>query len=95
MTAYTKSLIGPKLFDINTILINSLRNVILSNRECITDCDVLKEIYMHRNHSIANEDDLIIFLMNNGATHKEINETMHIPLRRIQEISKGIDRKEM
>ena len=90
-----KALLGLSHSDINTILINSLRNVILSNRDCVTDCDVLKEIYMHRNHSIANEDELIIFLINYGATHKEINETMHIPLRRIQEISKGIDRKEV
>lgn len=76
--------------DINTILINSLRNVILSNRECLTNCDVLKETFLYRSHSICNEDDLIKYLMNYGATHKEINETMHIPLRRIQEVSKCI-----
>lgn len=89
------ALLGLSHSDINTILLNSLRNIVLSGRECLTNCDVLKEIYLHRTHSIGNEDDLIKFLMDYGATHKEINETLQIPLRKIQGISKGIDRKEM
>ena len=57
---------------------NALRNVVLSNRDCLTNCDVLKEIYLHKNHSICNEDRLIKFFMDNGATHKEINESMQV-----------------
>lgn len=89
------ALLGLSHSDINTILLNALRNVVLSNRDCLTNCDVLKEIYLHKNHSICNEDSLIKYFMDNGATHKEINESMQIPLRKIQGISKAIDRKEM
>ena len=89
------ALAGLSHSDIKTILYNAMRSVILSDRGCLTNCDVLKEIYFHQNHSIEVEDDLIKFLMENGATHKEINECMRIPLRKIQGISKGVDRKEM
>ena len=71
-----------------------MRGVILSGRNCLTSCDVLKEIYFHKNHAIENEDDFIKFLMKYGATHKEINESLEIPLRKIQEISRSIVRKE-
>lgn len=81
--------------DIKTIVLNAIRGVILSNRNCLTNCDVLKAIYFHKNHIIENEDELIKFLLEYGATHKEINETIKYPLRKIQEISKNINRKEV
>lgn len=74
--------------DITTILMNALRTVVLSKRDCLTNCDVLKEIYLHKKHSICSEDELIKYFMDYGATHKEINESMQIPLRKIQGISK-------
>lgn len=80
--------------DIKTIVYNAMRSVILADRSCLTNCDVLKEIYFHKNHAVSDENALIRYLMENGATHKEINESMKIPLRKIQGISKGIDRKE-
>ena len=52
-----------------------------------------EEIY--KNHAIENEDDLIEYLLKNGVTHKEINDSLAIPLRRIQGISKNLDRKEL
>lgn len=89
------ALIGLSHSDIKTIIYNAMRGIILSDRYRLTNCDVLKEIYFHKNHSIEVEDDLIKYLMENGATHKEINESMKIPLRKIQGISKDVDRKEM
>lgn len=88
------ALIGLSHSDIKTIIFNAMRGVILSDRTCLTNCDVLKEIYFHRNHTVEDEDELIKYLMENGATHKEINESMKIPLRKIQGISKNVDRKE-
>lgn len=79
--------------DIKTIIYNAMRGIILSDRHCLTNCDVLKETYFHKNHSIEGENDLIKYLMENGATHKEINESMKIPLRKIQGISKDVERK--
>ena len=43
--------------------------------------------------AIGNEDDFIKYLLERGITHKEINEELDIPLRKIQGISKNIERK--
>ena len=80
--------------DIKNVLFSALRNVILSYRDCLTNCDVIKEIYFHRNHTIDNEDEFISYLLSHGVTHKELNEGLAIPLRKIQSVSKSIDRKE-
>ncbi len=89
------ALIGLSHSDIKTIIYNAMRSAILAGKSCLTNCDVLKEIYLHKNHAVSNEDDLIKYLMENGATHKEIYEDMKIPLRKIQGISKSVDRKEL
>ena len=81
--------------DIKTVLFGSLRNVILSDRDTLTNCDVLKDVYFHKKHTIDNEDDFIRYLLAHGVTHKELNTELEIPLRRIQSISKNIDRKEI
>lgn len=80
--------------DVKTILFSALKTVILSNRDTLTNCDVLKEIYFHQKHNINNEDEFIIYMLAHGATHKELNEGLDIPLRKIQNISKSMDRRE-
>ena len=87
------ALLGLSYSDIETVIHNAMRNVILANREEVTNCDVLKELYLFRFHSIELEEYLIKYLFNNGATHKEINESLNIPLRKIQRVSKEIERK--
>ncbi len=81
--------------DIKTILFSALRNVILSERDTLTNCDVLKDIYFHQNHTIDDEDVFITYLLSHGATHKELNEILEIPLRKIQNVSKNINRKDI
>ena len=76
--------------DIKTVTTNALREVILSDRESLSSCDLLKSIFLYKYHAISEEDDLLEFLLRNGATHKEINEHLNIPLRRIQTISKNL-----
>jgi AAA+ superfamily predicted ATPase len=80
--------------DIKTIIFSSIRNMVLSQRDILTNCDVLKEIFFYKNHSIDSEDVFIKYLQENGATHKEINEGLGISLRKIQSASKYVDRKE-
>jgi SpoVK/Ycf46/Vps4 family AAA+-type ATPase len=89
------ALLGLSHSDIKTIVFNAMRGVILSNRNCLTNCDILKEVFFHEKHAIENEDDFIKYLIGCGATHKEINESLDIPLRRIQGISKSVGRKEI
>lgn len=80
--------------DIKNVIFNSMRGIILANKDCLTNCDVLKNVFLHKNHVIDDEDELIKFFMANGATHKEINESMKISLRKIQGISRCLEKKE-
>lgn len=75
--------------DIKTVINNSARQSIIQGKECVTICDILREIYFHKHHSIEDEDEFIRYLLRNGVTHKEINESLDIPLRKIQGISKN------
>ena len=84
------SIQGMSHSDIKTVTANALREVILDRRDCLTSCDLLKAIFLYKFHAISEEDELISFLLRNGATHKEINENLNIPLRRIQSISKNL-----
>ncbi len=88
------ALLGLSHSDIKTIVLNSMRGVILADRKCLTNCDVLKEIFFHKNHFVSSEDDLIKFLLAYGSTHKEINKSLDISLRKIQGISSTSDVKE-
>lgn len=88
------ALVGLSHSDIKTIVFSAIRNMILSGREELTNCDVLKEIYFHKNHGIDEENEFITFLLFNGVTHKEMNDCLKIPLRKIQGVSKKTDRKE-
>ena len=75
--------------EIRTIISNTIRNSIIREKGPVTMCDVLREIYFHKHHSIEDEDELIRYLLRNNAPHKEMYESLGIPLRRIQSISKN------
>ena len=74
---------------IKTVITNTIRHSIIREKGAVTGCDVLREIYFYKKHSIGDEDEFISFLLQNNATHKEINESLGIPLRRIQTVSKN------
>lgn len=95
LDSIVEALYGLSHSDIKTVVFNALRNVILSDRDTLTNCDILKDIYFHQNHSIDDEDAFIAYLLSHGVTHKELNEGLEIPLRKIQNVSKNIDRKEI
>lgn len=90
----TDAFVGLSYSDIKTVVFNALKEVILSNRGILTNCDILKSIFLYEYHAVENEDNLIAYLLKNGITHKEVNESMDIPLRKIQAISKELSRKE-
>lgn len=74
--------------DIETIINNTIKKSIIKGSNFITSCDVFREIYFHQNHSIDSEDEFIHYLLRNDAPHQEIHESLGIPLRRIQAISR-------
>lgn len=94
MSYVEAAFLGLSHSDIRTIIFSSIRNIILAKKNILTNCDVLKETFFYKNHSIENEDTFIKYLLENGATHKEINEGLGIPLRKIQSSSKYVERKE-
>lgn len=95
LDSIVEALYGVSHSDIKTVVFNALKNVILSDRDTLTNCDILKDIYFHQNHTIDDEDEFIAYLLSHGVTHKELNEGLEIPLRKIQSVSKNIDRKEI
>ncbi len=74
--------------DIKTTIGNTVKTAIIKKKKIITECDVLKEIYFHKYHSVDDENKFIRYLLRYGATHKEINESLDISLRKIQTLSK-------
>lgn len=84
-----KAFAGLSHSDIKTVVNNAIRENIIRKKATLCFADVLKEIYFHRFHNIDNEDSYIQYLLQFGATHKEMNENLGIPLRKIQGISKA------
>jgi len=89
------ALTGLSHSDIKTIVFSSMRNVILAQRSELTICDVLKEVFFHKNHSIENEDEFIEYLLTYGATHEELKGVLNIPLRTVRNVSKRIGREDL
>ena len=85
------SFLGLSPSAIKTISENAKRKMILSHETCISFADVLREIYLFRHHEL---DDIgfIKFLLIHKIPHKEINALFYFPLRKIQDISKTIER---
>lgn len=76
--------------DIKSTINNAIKEAVIKKKTTLNCCDILKEIYFHQFHSLEDENEFVRFLLKNGATHKEINEGMEIPLRKIQGLSKQI-----
>ena len=75
---------------IKTVLQNVIRYTIISNVDYVNYGEILKEIYMHSNHTIEDDDKFLTFLIKYKATQKEIFE-IGIPYRKIQSIMKEGD----
>ena len=50
--------------DIKTTINNAIKTAIIKRKVLISACDILKEIYFHKYHSIESEDEFISFLIN-------------------------------
>lgn len=77
-----------------TIAQNAIRNAIIHDHEQVSYCDVLREVYLHRNHSIHDEDAFIMFLLRHSVSHQEIFASCDIPLRKIRDISKNMPQQQ-
>ena len=75
---------------IKTVLQNVIRNTIINDGDYINYGEILKEIYMHSNHTIDDEEKFLSYLIKYKTTQKEIHE-LGIPYRKIQSLVKEED----
>ncbi|MCK9330769.1 MAG: ATP-binding protein [Candidatus Cloacimonetes bacterium] len=74
--------------DIETIINNTIKKVIINEKYFVNNYDLLTEIFLHEYHSINDEDIYLKFLLANGVTQRELNEELGYSLRKVREISK-------
>ncbi|MGL5853865.1 MAG: AAA family ATPase [Cetobacterium sp.] len=74
--------------DIKNVVNSAIRKAILNGTNKIKPINILYEVYLFRNHSIKDENKLVIYLNENGITQKEINEFLGISMRKIRDLLK-------
>lgn len=67
---------------IKTILLNVIKNMIIHDTGLVKYSEIIKEIYLHKNHNIV-EEELLNYLLDYKVTQEEIHE-LGIPLRKIR-----------
>lgn len=83
------ALAGMSHSDIKTIMNNTIKDAVVNDRQSISVYNILKEIYIFKNHTIVDEDKYIEYLINHEMTHREL-QSEGLPLRKIQSISKQL-----
>lgn len=86
------ALAGLSHSDIRTIIFATARNMIIDAKPRLTKAMVLKEAYLHRHHTLSDSNGYLRFLLEHGVTQREIHESLNIPLRTIQSVSKELAR---
>lgn len=85
----SNALCGLSHADVKTILNNAVKNSIINDSKSVTLFDILREIYLFKNHVINDGDEYLLFLLKNGMTHREMQE-LGFSLRRVQAVSKKL-----
>lgn len=76
---------------ITTIVRNAIKESVLARRNDIDYVDVLKAIYIYKNHSISNEDDFVAYLLSKGVTTRKLFTDLGFKTRSVREISKDLN----
>jgi len=84
-----EALSGLSHADIKTIVVNSIKKMVLNHNTMLNNWNVLQESYFYKNHNISNEEDFLGYLIKYGVTQNEINENFGFSLRKIRESSKS------
>ncbi|OHX41423.1 MULTISPECIES: AAA family ATPase [Cytobacillus] len=77
--------------DIKLVINNAIRKVVLKEKGELKNSHILYEIFLVNNRNLINEERLIIFLLKNGISQREINLEYDISLRKIRECSKKLE----
>lgn len=85
----SNALYGLSHADVKTILNNAVKNSIINDSMSVALFDILREIYLFKNHVINDGDEYLLFLLMNGMTHREMQE-LGFSLRRVQAVSKKL-----
>lgn len=70
--------------EIKSVINNAIKKCILNDEIIMSFYDVLFEIYLKNNPSIGNEEDLILFLYENGMTQKDIISNTKFSIRKVR-----------
>lgn len=79
---------GLSYADIKNVFNNAARSCLVNGKKSVSEYDLLREVFFFKEHSLT-EDDFLPFLLENGMTHRELQES-GFPLRKIQAVSKQV-----
>lgn len=76
--------------DVRTVSLNALRGAVLDGRESVGMSDLIRETYLFRNHSAADEDAFAAYLKEYGIPNRLMHSEFNIPLRKARDVSKSM-----
>ena len=83
----SRAMVGLSHAAVKTVINNAIKNSLINETGAVSLYDILREIYLIRNHAIENGDDYLKYLIEHGMTHKELY-SLGFPLRKIRMLSK-------
>lgn len=87
---FAAACVGMSHADIKTVINNAVTKAIIEGRDLVESWELLREVYLYRNHRVISDDDFIEFLLEHGVVQREIHEGLGYSLRKIREISKKL-----
>jgi SpoVK/Ycf46/Vps4 family AAA+-type ATPase len=89
VTRLSRALVGCSHSGIETIVQNALKESVLSGKDKVGYCDLLKSAYIFLNHKF-DDNGFIVFLLNNKVPTRTIFGKFDYPVRKVREISKSL-----
>lgn len=83
----SQAMLGLSHAAVKTVINNAIKNSLINEMSAVSIYDILREIYLIRNHVIDNENDYLKYLINYGMTHRELHG-LGFSLRKIRVLSK-------
>lgn len=77
--------------DVKMVVNNSIKESIINKKNGVNNWDILKEVYLYRNHKIISEDDFIKYLLQYGITQKEVSDNFGYSVRKVREVANSTD----
>ena len=83
----SKTMLGLSHADVKTVINNAIKNSLINEVNSVSLYDILREIYVFKNHSINNINVFLKYLIEHGMTHREL-QNLGFSLRKVRMLSK-------